>query len=236
VPKPGARGDGGAELCLLALSAPIKWSTIELQLADYAEPVARRLAATGLYINDEDASRVHWWQTLPYVLLIAFGTIKLMVGEVRGKPVGFLIGLLIVTAICAAIRWFNLNRRTQTAHEAIADAASCNERLKRAPMTGEIGTAVALFGTGVLAGSARHDFCHMRPAVDNGSLSGDSSGDGAAGVVAAAAAATDASGKDRRPFQPLVRRNHFGQHALMAAVATIAVRVIAADEVGIADA
>jgi uncharacterized protein (TIGR04222 family) len=178
MPKPGARGDGAAELCVLALSAPIKWSTIQLQLADYAEPVVRRLAATGLYMNDEDASRIRWWQTLPYVLLIAFGTIKLMVGEARGKPVGFLIGLLIVTAICAAIRWFNLDRRTQAAHEAIADAASCNDRLKRAPTTGEIGTAVALFGTGVLAGSAWHAFHRMRTAGDNGSLSGDSSSSG----------------------------------------------------------
>lgn len=174
-PKPGARGDGAAELCVLALSAPIKWSTIQLQLADYADPVAGRLTGSGLYMSDEEASRVRWWQTLPYVLLIGFGTIKLMVGEARGKPVDFLIVLLFLTAICGAIRWFTLDRRTQAGREALADAASRHDRLKRAPTTGEIGTAVALFGTGVLAGSAWQDFHRMRTAGDSGSSSGDSS-------------------------------------------------------------
>jgi uncharacterized protein (TIGR04222 family) len=179
-PKPGARGDTAAEQRVMALSAPIKWSTIQLQVADYAEPVARKLAGSGLYMNDEEAARTRWWQTLPYVLLIGFGTIKLMIGEARGKPVGFLIGLLILTAICAAIRWFTLDRRTQAGHDAVAEATSRNDRLKRAPTTGEVGTAVALFGTAVLAGSEWNDFHRMRSAGDGGSSSSDggSSGDG----------------------------------------------------------
>jgi uncharacterized protein (TIGR04222 family) len=170
----GARGETAAELRVLALSAPIKFSTIMLQLADYADPVARKLAGTGLYMTDEEAARVRWWQTLPYVLLIGFGTIKLMVGEARGKPVGFLIGLLVLTAICAAFRWFTLDRRTQAGHDAVAEATRSNDRLKRAPTTGEVGTAVALFGTGVLAGSAWQDFHRMRSAGDGGSSSSDS--------------------------------------------------------------
>jgi uncharacterized protein (TIGR04222 family) len=174
----GAHGETAAELRVLALSAPIKFSTIILQLADYAKPVARKLTGSGLYMSDEEASRVRWWQTLPYVLLIGFGTIKLMVGEARGKPVGFLTGLLILTAMCAAIRWFNLDRRTQAARDAIAEAATRHARLKRAPTTGEVGTAVALFGTGVLAGSAWQNFHRMRTASNSGSSSGDSGSDG----------------------------------------------------------
>jgi uncharacterized protein (TIGR04222 family) len=181
-PKPGAQGDSAAESRVLALSAPIKWSTIQSQVADYAEPVARKLAGTGLYMTDEEAARTRWWQTLPYVLLIGFGTIKLMVGEARERPVGFLIGLLLLTAICAAIRWFTLDRRTQAAHDAIAEASSRNDRLKRAPTTGEVGTAVALFGTAVLAGSEWNDFHRMRSASDGGSSSSDGgSSDGGSG-------------------------------------------------------
>ncbi len=177
---PGARGETAAELRVLALSAPIKFSTIMLQIADYADPVARKLSDSGLCMTDEDAARIRWWQTLPYVLLIGFGTIKLMIGEARGRPVGYLTALLILTAICAMIRWFTLDRRTQAGHEAIAEAARRNDRLKRAPTTGEIGTAVALFGTGVLAGSAWHDYHRMRAAGDSStsSSSGDSSGGG----------------------------------------------------------
>ena len=152
--KAGASGNTAAEQRVLALTAPIKWSTIQTQIADYAEPVARKLAGSGLYMTDDEAARTRWWQTLPFVLLIGFGTVKLMVGGAREKPVGFLIGLLVVTAVFAAIRWFALDQRTQAAHDALADAARRNKRLKRAPTTDEIGTAVALFGTGVLAGSA----------------------------------------------------------------------------------
>ena len=163
---------------MLALSAPIKWTTIQQQLTDYAEPVGRRLASSGLYMTDDEAARTRWWQTLPYVLLIGFGTVKLMIGEMRERPVCFLIALLVVTAICAAIRWCVLDRRTQAAHNALADATRRNERLKRAPTGDEIGMAVALFGTGVLAGSAWADFHRMRSAGDSGgSSSSDSSGD-----------------------------------------------------------
>ena len=176
-PKRGARGDSAAEMRVLALSAPIKWTTIQSQLADYAGPVARRLASSGLHLTDDEAARTRWWQTLPFVLLIGFGTVKLMVGEMRERPVGFLIALLVVTAICSVIRWFVLDRRTQAAHDALADAARRNERLKRAPTGDEIGTAVALFGTGVLAGSAWGDFHRMRLSGDSGGDGGSSGGD-----------------------------------------------------------
>ncbi len=173
-PKPGAHGDTAAEQRVMGLSAPIKWSTIQLQVGDYIEPVTRKLAGAGLYMTNEEAARVRWAQTLPYVLLIGFGTIKLMIGEAREKPVGFLFGLLLLTAICAAIRWSTLDRRTQAGHDAVAEATSLNERLKRAPTTGEVGVAVALFGTAVLAGSEWNDFHRMRSAGDGGSSSGDS--------------------------------------------------------------
>ncbi len=177
----GARGETAAELRVLALSAPIRFSTIMRQLADYAEPVARKLSGSGLYMSDDDAARIRWWQTLPYVLLIGFGTIKLMIGEARGRPVGYLTALLVLTAIGTAIRWFVLDRRTRAGLAAVAEAGRRHDRLKRAPTAGEVGTAVALFGTGVLAGSAWHDFHRMRVASDGGSSSGDSGGDGGGG-------------------------------------------------------
>lgn len=180
-PKRRARGDSAAEMRVLALSAPIKWTTIQSQLADYAGPVARKLAGSGLYMTDDEAARTRWWQTLPFVLLIGFGTVKLMIGEMRERSVGFLIALLVVTAVFAAIRWFALDRRTQAAHDALAEATRRNERLKRAPTTGEIATAVALFGTGVLAGSAWGDFHRMRSSGDSGGDGGGSDSDGGSG-------------------------------------------------------
>ena len=65
------------------------------------------------------------------------------------------------------------HRRTQAALDAVAEAKRSNERARRAPTTGEMGTAVALFGTGVLAGSEWNDFHRMRSAGDGGTSSGD---------------------------------------------------------------
>lgn len=173
---PGRSGATAAEQRVLALSAPIKWTTILSQVKDYAEPVERRLATAGLLLDGEERARTRFWQTLPYVLLIGFGTIKLMIGEARHRPVGFLTALLILTVIMAAIRWFTIDKRTQAAHDALSEANRRHERLKIAPTTGEMGTAVALFGTTVLAGSAWDDFHRMRSAGDTAGGSSDSGG------------------------------------------------------------
>jgi len=177
-PKPGALGETVAEGRLLALSAPIKWTTILSQIKDYAEPVSRHLESSGLYITSDQAARIRWWQTLPYVLLIGFGTVKLMIGEARERPVGFLTALLILTLVFAVIRWFTLDRRTDAALAAITEAKQRNERAARAPTTGEVGLAVALFGTGVLAGSEWNGLHRMRTAGDSGSSGDGGSSDG----------------------------------------------------------
>lgn len=180
-PKPGARGETAAELRVMALTAPIKWTTIQTQLAGYADPVARRLQDSGLYLTSDDAARIRWWQTLPYVLLIGFGTVKLMIGEARERPVGFLTGLLILTAVFAVVRWFTLDRRTQAAIDAVADAKRRNERAARAPTTAEVGIAVALFGTGVLAGSEWDGLHRLRSASDGASGADGGSSDSGSG-------------------------------------------------------
>lgn len=173
--KPGARGETAAESIVLALSSPIKWSTIATRLPDYAEPVERRLVAQGLWMNGEAAARVRFWQTLPLVLLLGFGAIKLIVGEARHKPVGLLTMLLLVTAIVAAIRWFRVDRRTAAGKHALEDALLRHQRLGIAPVRDEVALGVALFGTTVLAGSALGDFHRLRAAGGDG---GSSGGDG----------------------------------------------------------
>ena len=166
-----------AERSVLALLPPIRWREIAYVLKSYAEPLERRMIAGGLLMSDDERGNIRFWTTLPYAMLLAFGATKLIIGDARDRPIGYLTGLLVLTAAFAVLRWFSVDRRTQAGHDAVAHAAQQAARLKVAPTNAEIGLAVALFGTTVLAGSAWADFHQLRSAGDAGS-GGDSGSDG----------------------------------------------------------
>jgi uncharacterized protein (TIGR04222 family) len=159
---------------------PATWIDFATAAKPHIGQAERRLIASGLLMDGGEARRVRLIAALPFMGLFAFGTAKLLVGLSRDKPVGFLIAFLVATAIAILIRTFSVDRRTDAGVEAVKAAQRRHERLRRAPTTGETGTAVALFGTTVLAGSAFAALHQMRTQNDNGS-GGDSSGGGDGG-------------------------------------------------------
>ena len=176
-----APGRTPAERRVLALASPIKPARLDRALRAEAAPIERRLVADGLMIDAGTTAALRWWQASPYLLLLAFGAIKLAVGLSRDRPVGILTALLVVTAVFALIRWGAVDRRTRAAVRLLADERLTADRLRRAPMPAETDRAVALFGTAVLAGSAWAGFHTMRrpDSGDGGSSSSsDSSSDG----------------------------------------------------------
>ena len=94
-----------AERSVLRLPAPTPWSTIERELTPHAAPIERALVSADLLMDRPTTLQMRFWSTLPYLLLLAFGAIKWDVGVMRVRPVGYLTGLLILTAIFALIRW-----------------------------------------------------------------------------------------------------------------------------------
>ena len=176
-------GDSPADRSILAIPGDIRWSMIETALKPYAQPVRSKLVAAGLMMDDGLMLQMRFLQTLPYALLLMFGATKLLVGVERDKPVGFLTGLLILTAVFALIRWTAVDRKTRTGHDVLARARSDAERLRRAPTANETDVAVALFGTSVLVGSDWGDFHAMRTASsgDSGGGSSDGGGSGCGG-------------------------------------------------------
>jgi len=128
-------------------------------------------------MTDAEARRIRLWVVLPFLMLIAFGITKWIIGYLRDRPVGFLTVLLIITVVCAVI-FAKVDRRTRAGHNALADAKRNADRLSLAPTSPEIGLAVALFGTTVLAGSGWDAFHRLRTASDSG---GGVGGDGGCG-------------------------------------------------------
>jgi uncharacterized protein (TIGR04222 family) len=179
----GGHGGGRseAERQALALSSPIKWQTLEGTLGRAAAPVERGLVDAGLLLDGATTLQLRFWQTSPYLLLLAFGATKWMIGVDRERPVGFLTILLAVTAVLAVIRFVAVDRRTRAGQATVAEAQSEASRLRRAPAPDEADLAVALFGTAVLAGSPWSDYHQMRKSNGDGGSGGGDSGSGGDG-------------------------------------------------------
>ena len=177
-------GDTPAERSVLAIPGEVHWSVIEMALKPYAQPVRRKLITAGLMMDDGLTLQMRFWQTSPYLLLLVFGSIKLLIGVERNRAVGYLTLLMILTAVFAMIRWVVVDRRTRGGHAVLSRARNDAERLRRAPTANETDHAVALFGTSVLIGSGLGDFHALRTASSSdgggGSIDGGggSSGDG----------------------------------------------------------
>lgn len=176
----GVGGNGSLDRALLAVPMPADWAGFEKAAKPHTGSIERRLIGNGLILDKGEARRIGLIAALPLLALFAFGGTKLMVGLSRDKPVGFLIAFLVVTAIAILIRIFAVDRRTQRGTLTLAEARVRHERLRRAPTKDETGTAVALFGTVVLAGSA-FAMLHQMRQNDGSSGGGGGSGGGDGG-------------------------------------------------------
>ncbi|MHA4837849.1 TIGR04222 domain-containing membrane protein [Sphingopyxis sp. MSC1_008] len=117
-------------------------------------------------------------QTVPYMLLIAFGVSRWRYGNALDHPTGFLTALLILTVALALTRWLTGERRTRGGIAAVEEAQTRAQRLRLAPTVGEFPLAVALFGTVVLAGSSWNEFHQMRTDSNNSNDGGGCGGGG----------------------------------------------------------
>lgn len=174
----------GPERSVLALPTPSPWGRVTSAVSGHARAIEDQLIRAELISDRATALQLRFWAITPYLLLVAFGTIKWDVGVGRGRPVGFLTALLVVTAIFAIIRFASIDRRTRGGIDALAEVKAGADRLRRAPTEDELPMAVALFGTTVLAGSAWNDYHAMRAASssgDGGSSGSDGDGGGGGG-------------------------------------------------------
>lgn len=171
-------GASAAENSVLALTSPLDWARIERTLRPTADSLNDRLQRAGLMLTSGERANLRYWALLPYLALLMFGATKWFIGEARDRPIGFLTVLLIVTAILALIRALTIPKLTGAGIAALGDAREEADRIRRAPLTAEMGLAVALFGTTVLMGSELDPFHKMRAASggDSGSSGGDSGG------------------------------------------------------------
>jgi uncharacterized protein (TIGR04222 family) len=172
---------GTAEGKLLALPTPIRWRAIERTLKPSASAIADRLVAGGQMLDPAQVWQMRLCATLPYLMLLPFGLAKLQIGIARDRPVEHLGALLALTAVFALLRFASVDKRTRAGIAALREAQRDADRLRRAAPRDEMGLAVALFGTAVLAGSYFGAFHALRSSSGDGGSSGSDGGDGGCG-------------------------------------------------------
>lgn len=150
--------------------------------AAYA-PEAARLEAAGFTLGAGRRTGVGCAALLPlFLVVVAFGVPRLVLGVANHKPVGYLVVTLIfggiVGACLAAAGSLRLSRRGQAA---LARLRERHARMKTGRVT-DAALGVALFGTAVLAGSTIAYLQTWYPRqTTEGSLGGCGSGCGSGG-------------------------------------------------------
>jgi len=166
---------------LLAYGAPIALKDARQVLAAHAERVAARLRRAGLLLRSDELARLRWFTVAPFIALLLLGIYRQRAGSALGEPTGYLVILMVLTAVLAVMRFVQFDARTRAGLAVVSREQARASRLARAPQPDEVATAVALFGTGVLVGTPWEPVHAMRRQDGSGSdssFTSDSSGDG----------------------------------------------------------
>ena len=159
----------------IATMMPGSWRDIEDRIATHGQTLRREFVSLGLMMNDAEIRRMRLTRTLPCLALLIVGVIRIGQGIVNDKPIGYLIILLIITALLGRGLAAIIDQRTSAGQEVLKDATKAAERLSSAPMQSEMPYAVALFGTAVLVGSSLGPLHAMRHPPNSGGGSGNDS-------------------------------------------------------------
>ncbi len=144
--------------------------------------LASKLAGRGLVPNGETLARIRHLVLFVFGSVIALGLLKIAVGVSRGKPVGFLILLVIFTVVVGLMFLMRQGGRTRLGDDTLAAYRQRHQRAASSPRDGELLFAFALTGASVLAGTHLAEYQRLHGRSDGGSGSGCSSGgDGGGG-------------------------------------------------------
>ncbi len=177
-------GETGAARVLLAEPGLLTWDQAGKALRAEVGGLRGRLVERDLVMDGSTLLQMRALSILPLLFVIALGVFRRSAGVGQGEPVGYLTVMLILLGLAVLIRFFAQDPRTRAGREVIATAKERSSRMRRAPLTGETGAAVALFGTAVLVGTPLAQLHAMRTASSGdggGSSSSDGGSDGGGG-------------------------------------------------------
>ena len=175
---------------------PVEWATYQLVAARPAHPrwapgaelcrepamaaVRERLRLAGLAPTPEQQTRYRA-AGLWFLPLLALGVARVVAGTANGRPVGFLVALLLLTVVLAAALCLRAPRATELGRRALGRLRSETPRPTAGASPAELGMATALFGAGVLWAADVETALALRVPREHGALLGMTGGVGDGG-------------------------------------------------------
>ncbi|MBE5316557.1 MAG: TIGR04222 domain-containing membrane protein [Xanthomonadales bacterium] len=126
----------------------------------------------------QDAQRIAAQSALPLWLLAGLGVAKTAIGVLRDRPVALLVFFVVATVVAALLFQFRRPGVTRAGRQLLKAQKARHALALRAPRRGQLALAVALAGTGVLAGTELAGYHALRYPPSGGDSGGSSSSDG----------------------------------------------------------
>lgn len=173
-----------------AVAAPVGEVSVLQEAVDRElDGLEEGLRRRGMLMNEEVAARYKQYPMFLYFgAMLGLGLAKLTVGLSRGRPVVFLVMLLLLATVLGFWVLGGKPRRTRRGDKALAKLRADNAALRTtakadgawgAMSSGSVALSVALFGTGMLAASGMGDLRDylVPPGSGMGSVDSDFSSD-----------------------------------------------------------
>lgn len=116
-----------------------------------------------------------------FVPLLALGVARVAAGRANGRPVGFLVALLIATVVIAAVFLLRVPNATELGRRTLRELRAANPRPAAGASPAELSLATALFGAGVLWAADTDTALLLRVPREHGAFAGDWGGWGGGG-------------------------------------------------------
>ncbi len=156
-------------------------NAIQRRATSQLDAVRHSLEKQGLWMNDAQANVSRWISSAPFLILLAMGLIKIVIGIQRHRSVELLVFLSIVVLVAALTTLLKRPKRTRAGDAALVRGKRSFDRQLRAPENKELGLAVALVGTAVLSGTAYAQYHQVRHPPSDSSTSSSNSDSGSGG-------------------------------------------------------
>ncbi|MEO8670550.1 MAG: TIGR04222 domain-containing membrane protein [Tahibacter sp.] len=146
---------------------------ITRRLKNPLRPLHASLVRRGLLLDSAQMLQQRVVGALPFAAVFLLGAAKIVVGMDRQRPVGFLVFLTLLVLLFSLITIWKTSTRSAAGEAALRQLRDSKTQATRAPLTSDVGIAVALAGTAVLSGTAYAAYHEARTPMS--SSSGDSS-------------------------------------------------------------
>ena len=179
-----------------AAAHPVEWATYQLVAARPDHPrwalgaelcrapamaaVCERLRRGGLAPTSEQRARYRA-TGLWFLPLLALGVARVAAGTANGRPVGFLVALLLVTVVVAVVLSLRVPHTTELGRRTLARLRAEAGRPAAGASPSELAMATALFGAGVLWAADAETAMALRVPREHGAFGGVHAGGGDGG-------------------------------------------------------